>query len=390
MLSGLPVMAFFTLASGASCRCNAGERVWAFLQNDWWLATVLRRNPGMDAEVQVEDLGHAMVPATKLRTLYGQLCACAALCFFGRVGNLHDKFHEAGSTEEALAISAASVWEYVIRGNSDMYWDIFAHTWDQDLAEAINEAYRPLQVQAELRDPTAPAVESFGESVWRSSELRRREEIKRGFRYDLVVLMRYDILFRRPLNLWLSSNETLWTSHWCSIHSEDLLVREVVLSWEPHAGDPRFQKTGVLAPSQFAPVGLHDFWFAGPSVAMEHFAAWGSSRDRFLQRYELQSDELPLDVGHFYTYLHAKELGLKLMYTGISYLDFTLVRYRDCKLRIAEEILPPDIFCSHWEVSITRQCDAWILKESGWAHHFCPIAGRRVLLAPGAHSCGRF
>lgn len=60
------------------------------------------------------------------------------------------------------------------------------------------------------------------------------------------------------------------------------------------------------------------------------------------------------DAGHFYTYLHAKELGLKVSFTGISYVDYTLVRYRACELRVGEEIANPDLFCGHWELSIAR------------------------------------
>ncbi|CAJ1401926.1 unnamed protein product [Effrenium voratum] len=154
--------------------------------------------------------------------------------------------------------------------------------------------------------------------------------------------------------------------------------------------DPRYRATGVFAPSQFAATGLHDFWFAGASASLDAFAAWGEQREALLPRFGLLSEEIPVDVGHFYTYLHAKQLGLRLAFTGISYLDYTLVRYKDCKLQVGEEIQPPDIFCSHWEISIMRQCQSWLPKPHGWARGLCPVAGRRALLAPGSRSCGRF
>ena len=359
-------------------------------------ATVLWRESG-SAQIQLEGSTSTIkVPVTKLRTRFGHLCACVALCLFGRVGNLEGKFDDFGSNAEALAISAKSVWEHVIRANSEMQWDIFAHTWDEDMADLILEAYHPRYLRAE-QAPFDTAIESFGESVLRSSALRRLEEVRENFRYDLVVLMRYDILFRNPLQLFLegSSNSTLWSSHWCSIHSEDLSVREVVLTpeWDPDLVGPdvRFQASGIFAPSQFVETGLHDFWFAANSMVMDQFAQWGRSRTNFIEDFGLYSYDLPLDVGHFHTFHQAKGLELNFRFTGISYLDFTLVRHKDCELKVGEVILTdPDIFCSHWEVSLMRECQTWVPKPSGWAHHFCPIAGHRAYLTPQSHSCGRF
>lgn len=384
------------LAEGARY-CNAGEKVW-LRRDDFGLSplrgTVLRRWPGQ-AEVLLEESNlHVRVPINKLRTRFGHFCACVALCLFGRVGNLEGKFDEAGSSEDALAISAASVWEHVVRANSEMRWDIFAHTWDEDLHDAIQQAYRPRKLHSESNVSWLP-VEGFGESLRRSSELRREEEIQGDFRYDLVVVMRYDILFRRPLKLVLDSDvNTLWSSHWCSVHAEDFSVREIVVASEEElllkAPDPRYHGSGVFAPSQFAPGGLHDFWFAAASETMDSFAQWGAARPRFLEHFGMPSQEVPLDVGHFHSYLHALELGLQLSFTGISYVDFTLVRYRGCELDVGEEISSPDWFCLFWEVSITRRCDSWLPTISGWAHHFCPIAGRRASLKPGGYGCGRF
>ncbi|OLP80887.1 hypothetical protein AK812_SmicGene38642 [Symbiodinium microadriaticum] len=92
-------------------------------------------------------------------------------------------------------------------------------------------------------------------------------------------------------------------------------------------------------------------------------------------------DMWQVDVGHFYTFLHAKSLGLPLEFTGISYVDFTLVRYRDCKLLVGEQIQDPDHYCSHWEISIARQCSSWLPQPRGWAMQYCPLAGKRAELA---------
>ncbi|CAE7537723.1 Clec16a [Symbiodinium natans] len=249
---------------------------------------------------------------------------------------------------------------------------------------------RPVALHAEPQ-PDLPTVESFGETFRRSVELKRAKEATDGFRYDLVVLMRYDIFFRSPLRLTPAvGSPALWTGHWCSIHAEDLGVREVVLTNDRSIMDVRYRPSGVYAPSQFAPTGLHDFWFAASSHAMDGFASWGAAVPALRTRFGLASDEVPVDVGHFYTFLYAKDLGLPLKFTGLSYIDYTLVRYRHCRLLVGEQIQAPDTFCSHWEISITRQCQSWLPQPRGWATHYCPLAGRRAELTPSGAGCGRF
>ena len=167
------------MSQDASRYCRAGDQVWAFIGGNSTMqgATVLWRESG-SAQIQLEGSTSSIkVPVTKLRTRFGHLCACVALCLFGRVGNLEGKFDEFGSNAEALAISAKSVWEHVIRANSEMQWDIFAHTWDEDMADLILEAYHPRYLRAEAA-PFDTAIESFGESVLRSSALRRLEEVR--------------------------------------------------------------------------------------------------------------------------------------------------------------------------------------------------------------------
>ncbi|CAE8635275.1 unnamed protein product [Polarella glacialis] len=383
----------------SSLPCGVGARVWARTadtlgDSEWVQARVLRRDPGQAVVVQLLEVENASVnatlPPTSLRTRHGGLCARAALCFFGRVGNLHGKFDEAGSASEALEVSSNSVWENVIRANPDLSWDIFAHTWDEAMGAAIGQAYRPTALVAEAQ-PRLENVLSFAEACRRAAALKARKEATDGFRYDLVLLMRWDIFFRRPLRLsHLVPTDRLWTGHWCSAHAEDLSVREVVLNETRDESDIRSQRSGVFAPSQFATSGLHDFWFAASSENIDRFAAWGQSVPGLRERYGLMTDEIPVHVGHFYTFLHARAIGLTLGYTGLSYLDYTLVRYRECRIQAEEVIRSPDVFCSHWEISVPRQCEQWLPTPEGWAAGYCPAAGRRATLSSGSRGCGRF
>lgn len=380
------------ILSCAQARCGVGFKVLAFdiRRGLWQEGRVLRRPPGDAALVQLRGTtGNISVSPGALRTAHGQPCFSAVLCLFGRVGNLEGKFDEFGSSHEALALAAPTIKMHVLSANPEFSWDVVAHTWDTAFVEDIKQAFHPLEIEAD-EQPKLDNVYSFAESVRRSAILKSRVEKRGGFVYDLAVLMRYDIFFRRPLRLAhiCCPIDRLWTGHWCSVHAEDLSVREVILSHEPDVSDVRQRSGGVLAPSQFAPFGLHDFWFAGTSSIIDRFAQWGDSIDSF--RTTRGANALPVHCGHFYTYLHAQTLGVALGYTGVSYLDYTLARYHNCNFSAAEVVMDPDRFCSHWEISIPRQCEEWLPMPAGWSVGFCPLAGRRAILAPGAGNCGRF
>lgn len=386
------------LAARSSALCDAGEAV--VVRRDHAVpcssARVLHRQQGRTITVEWACNGSSgrivkELSPTTLRTLHGEPCARAVLCLFGRVGNLHGKFDASGSTREALEISAPTIWEHVLGANPEFAWDVVAQTWDEQLAPAIRQVFRPIGIDA-APQADIDNLQSFGEASRRAAALKVQVEARGRFRYDLAVLMRYDIFWRQPLKLaqLVLPTEHLWTGHWCSIHSEDLAVREVVLNTSRDEQDIRSQIAGIYAPSQFAPSGLHDFWFAASSANIDRFAAWGEAVETLQSRHGLVTDAIPVHVGHFYTFLFAKSLQLPLGFLGISYLDYTLVRYRDCHLLVGEVVSPPDIFCSHWEISVQRGCAEWLPMPAHWASGFCPLAGKRAALVPGSRGCGRF
>ncbi|CAJ1327720.1 unnamed protein product, partial [Effrenium voratum] len=163
VLAGLP------FAAG----CSRGQPVW--VADEFLRGEVLQRFPGA-VLVRLEDGGNATLPPTRLRSRFGQLCARAALCFFGRVGNVVGKFDEAGSSEEALEFSSSTVWEHVVRANPDFAWDIFAHTWDEHLVPAIRRAFGPRRARGARQPSGTLPVQSFGRAVAEAAALKREEE----------------------------------------------------------------------------------------------------------------------------------------------------------------------------------------------------------------------
>eukprot|EP00928_Gymnodinium_smaydae_P037706 TRINITY_DN26134_c0_g1_i1.p1 TRINITY_DN26134_c0_g1~~TRINITY_DN26134_c0_g1_i1.p1 ORF type:complete len:297 (+),score=52.27 TRINITY_DN26134_c0_g1_i1:546-1436(+) len=291
--------------------------------------------------------------------------------------------------KQVLQAAAPSILLNVIRANRELAWDIVAHTWDTHLVGAIKDAFNPVLIEAEPQ-PDVDNVHSFAESTRRSVALKSRLESQGKFRYDLVLLMRYDIYWASPLPIGSAvPTDRLWSGHWCSVHAEDYSLREVILNTTLNVRDFRSRTTGVFAPSQFVLVGLHDYWFAASSRDMDKFAQWGDAIDGLLEKFGLRSPELPEHFGHFYTFLYAKILNLKMGYTSVSYLDYRLVRHRECKLYLGDQVKNQHLFCGNWNILLS-ECDDWVLMPHGGALLFCPVAGRRAHLESGSRGCGKF
>eukprot|EP00929_Paragymnodinium_shiwhaense_P104756 TRINITY_DN69464_c0_g1_i1.p1 TRINITY_DN69464_c0_g1~~TRINITY_DN69464_c0_g1_i1.p1 ORF type:complete len:413 (-),score=24.37 TRINITY_DN69464_c0_g1_i1:140-1378(-) len=354
---------------------------------------VFREAGGGNVHVDVPGLSPATqtVPATQLQDVHGRPCARAALCFFGRVGSLQGKFSDYGSAEGALEVSAPTIRRYVLDANSALTWTIFAHTWDELLAPAIQRVWQPQFMEAVKAPKKLDSVQSFGDSVRRVTRLKFVHEAMNGFKFDLVVLMRFDLFFWHPLKLTQAvPGDKLWAGHWCSIHPTDLSFREVVLNTTLNAADIRSRTEGIVAPSQFATVGLHDFWFASSSANIDQFCLWGNAVPKYFPL--LHTLHLPEHVAHFYTLLHAKALGLEIAYAGVPYFDYTLVRYRHCVMQLGPLFWTKNVhpFCDMWDISHLRACEEWVFIDAKLSLAWCPLAGRVVTLQSGSYGCGRF
>lgn len=85
---------------------------------------VLGRSPGT-LIVEVLPQRNVSLPAGALRSVSGRTCAFrAALCLFGRVGNLQGKFDAAGSTAASLEAAAPTVQRHVLGANAAFSWEV--------------------------------------------------------------------------------------------------------------------------------------------------------------------------------------------------------------------------------------------------------------------------
>ena len=156
-----------------------------------------------------------------------------AICFFGIVGGRDGKdgsggnipFNECHETHK----------RHIVDPNNA---DVFMHSWSHEVQDDLVGLYRPKRYRfeeqdtfdEELRLPPGPmskvpkhkkeAHRFRSLSRWRSTqrvlELKTEYERENGFKYDCVMLLRFDVLFFADLDFSQYDMKRFYASHWNS------------------------------------------------------------------------------------------------------------------------------------------------------------------------------
>ena len=140
-----------------------------------------------------------------------------ALCFFGKVGTLVDpsSYTAADSGDEAtVRLAHRSIQRMVIRANPRVAMGVFVHSWNPSLGHVIDSLYEPVWSahEAQVHDDRVP---SAALSLQRVLRAKAAHEAERAFEYDLVAVMRHDLIFFAPLQLGLQPRAQLWLPMQC-------------------------------------------------------------------------------------------------------------------------------------------------------------------------------
>lgn len=180
-----------------------------------------------------------------------------AIVLHGRLGGLQSL--RAGAAPQPLrsldgavasvssaAMCAASLLRHVVLPNRNRYAvDIIGHSWSPEIGAALDQLYGVRRSAHEVGVPMqgfrcpdagfAPVychrTVSHLLGITRAMRLKRIEESSRGFRYDAVLLSRWDVLWQQPL-----------------------LDLSGLQGWHPH--DPERRRRSVWLPRICAPVEL--------------------------------------------------------------------------------------------------------------------------------------
>ena len=149
-----------------------------------------------------------------------------AICFNDLVGSTKGKSEQLiGDFEKCFLISSKLYGENIINKNNEV--DIFVHSWSESMKDQILNTYRPKKwiIEKQKTFNTPDYIANTGElrkqshySVWYSRkkvvELKRQYEKEHGFKYDCVMLARFDLAWQTELLLESYDMDFFWTQNW--------------------------------------------------------------------------------------------------------------------------------------------------------------------------------
>lgn len=255
-----------------------------------------------------------------------------ALCFYGLVGSRVDK----NGTGEQLDPKTA--FELNRRNVIDINQaDVFIHSWSYDAKEQLESLYQPkasltetqkdfpesikltnnIDFKQKLRElPTRifdkqkyletqeqrrkAAFRAY--SRWYSSrqtiKLKEDYELKHGFKYDAVIVLRLDVGFYSPLKMCDYDLTKFYASHWNDYPTQQN-------GYQMNLKNHNLRK------------GFLDFWFFTNSKNMDRFGALFD----VIQDYHISP--------HRSSFEHASKCGFDIDYTLYRWQDHEMIRRKE-------------------------------------------------------------
>jgi len=144
-----------------------------------------------------------------------------ALCFYGKTGNSD------GKDTMGKPLDLSFTYEYYLKNilSCNENVDIFMHTWSEDSVDELNKLYNPKLISS----GKAP-IENIGTAEggpelglrafcrWSSTknviDLKKSWEKEHGFKYDVVMLARYDWCWFTELKFKNFDMNYFWATNW--------------------------------------------------------------------------------------------------------------------------------------------------------------------------------
>jgi len=212
-----------------------------------------------------------------------------AYCIYGKIGGSKGKDGAGGRSDEILDLSYSHLKEHVINKNDSI--DFFIHSWSTDQEKEIRSLYNPklckFEDQIHFKVPKFVASGSARNdpnrinnhySRWYSTkkvvELKKSYEDKHKFRYDCVMLSRFDIAWQKDLVFSEYDMNFFHAAYLCFYYIKNKRLdpmefwknrdyyKRLPIRHTHHKGYPKKKNTW----------GLWDNWFFSNSNNMDKFA----------------------------------------------------------------------------------------------------------------------
>jgi|9_EtaG_2_1085328.scaffolds.fasta_scaffold32050_3 hypothetical protein len=133
-----------------------------------------------------------------------------ALCLYGLIGSKYTgkSYDKLGGEDEVLTACYESFYNNLIcNGNVD----VFFHTWDVNFEEKLVSKYKPKLHKVEPQIVFKDVVRGDHNRVqahysrWYSTQqvnnLKQQYESENGFKYDMVIMSRFDMIWTTPIKI---------------------------------------------------------------------------------------------------------------------------------------------------------------------------------------------
>lgn len=257
-----------------------------------------------------------------------------AVCFYGLVGTTDGKSSEGkGNPAKCFQISSPLQLQHIIEPNNA---DVFIHSWSTDLQSEILETYEPKkhiiekQIKFDIPSyvPSKPTRCQTHYSLWysrqQSVKLKKEYEQKHDFKYDYVMINRFDLAWQNSLVFEEYNPEYFWVGKWPKKILQGEMLKDTTY-WKKSRGgtvDPGFDTIWWGYPHS-EENGILGMWFMSNSQYIDEFATLYNYLDEYSKPGNCPTDYGGQISAHLQCTYHLKQLGLldKLKFVNKNWHD---------------------------------------------------------------------
>tara|TARA_E500000331_G_scaffold356519_1_gene415100 strand:- start:445 stop:1260 length:816 start_codon:yes stop_codon:yes gene_type:complete len=263
-----------------------------------------------------------------------------AICFSGLVGSTKGKSQElVGDFKKCFEISSGLYKDHIFDKNDV---DIFVHSWSTDLEQEILETYKPkkhiIEKQRVFEVPSYEILRKTPDvriqthySLWysrmMSAKLKAEYEQENNFKYDCVMLARFDLAWQTDLVFEKYNQDFFWTQRWPKKVLDGRMLSDVEY-WQIH--DKGYPTHTQWWGYPYNKHGLLGMWFFSNSKNIDKFVTMYDKLDEYSMPNRCPLDSAGNMSAHQQCLYHLKETDMldKLKFCKNWHDDCPSVRRR--------------------------------------------------------------
>lgn len=241
-----------------------------------------------------------------------------AVCFNGLVGSTKGKSHQlVGNFNKCFNISSALYKKHILDKNDV---DVFVHSWSTGMQDHILGAYEPKKYLIEEQKvfsvpkwvPGVKARKQTHYSLWHSRAqsvaLKTQYEKENNFKYDYVMMARFDLAWQTDLIFADYDPEYFWTGMWPKAIKSGRMLKDIEY-WRNRDKGIKMKRKWWGYPHNDH--GLIGTWFFSNSDNMNKFATLHEHLDEYSKVGNCPMDTSGNISAHRQSLYHIEQIGLK-------------------------------------------------------------------------------